>query len=78
MSADQYVPPPGWHDRFPNGYTEDNFPNLQEDLHFQNWMRTAALPTFTKLYARNDDETMARGTYIIQIWTSMPLPLFTF
>jgi len=70
---DQLVPPPGWQDRFPGGYTEDNFPNLQEDLHFQNWMRTAALPTFTKLYARNDEETMTKGTYQIMIWTNFPV-----
>lgn len=68
----ELVPPPAWFDRFPQGYTEDNFPNLREDLHFQNWMRTAALPTFTKLYARNDNETMSKGTYEIMIWTSKP------
>lgn len=72
-AIDQLVPPPGWQDRFPDGYTEDNFPNLQEDLHFQNWMRTAALPTFTKLYARNDKETMTKGTYQIMIWTNFPV-----
>jgi len=69
----QLVPPPGWAKRFPNNYTDENFPNLQEDLHFQNWMRTAALPTFSKLYARNDDETMVKGTYRVMIWTNFPV-----
>jgi len=69
----QLVPPPGWAKRFPNNYTVDNFPNLQEDLHFQNWMRTAALPTFSKLYARNDQDPMTKGTYQIMIWTNFPV-----
>lgn len=38
-------------------------------------MRTAALPTFRKLWARNDQETMTRGTYRVvtnmsELWTS--------
>lgn len=45
-TADQVVPPPYWQDRYPDGYTAENLPNLQEDEHFQVWMRTAGLPTF--------------------------------
>ncbi len=57
--------------RFPNGYNDTNLPpNLKEDLHFQNWMRTAGLPTFTKLYGRNDADTMVAGTYQIVIGLS--------
>lgn len=57
--------------RFPDGYNETNPPpNLKEDLHFQNWMRTAGLPTFTKLYGRNDADTMVAGTYQIVIGLS--------
>ena len=45
-SPNDVVPPPYWIDRYPNGYTEDNFPDLHADEHFQVWMRTAGLPTF--------------------------------
>jgi len=72
-NLDQIVPPPNWALRYPgNVYTEQNPPpNLAEDEHFQNWMRTAGLPTFTKLYGRNDSTTMASGTYQIIIGMSM-------
>ena len=59
----EIVPPPGWQARFPDGYTSDNVPNLHTDEHFQNWMRVAGLPTFTKLYGRNDQDTMKAGVY---------------
>ena len=61
--AADIVPPPFWMERFPNGYTDDNLPDLKNDEHFQNWMRTAGLPTFTKLYGRNDNDKLAKGTY---------------
>ena len=63
----QVTPPPNWALRFPDGYTNDNIPNLKEDEHFQNWMRTAGLPTFTKLWGRNDDTKLAKGRYQIVI-----------
>jgi hypothetical protein len=56
-----YLPPPNWAARYPDGYTE--FPALADDEHFHVWMRTAALPTFSKLWARNDDDVMQSGTY---------------
>lgn len=65
------VPPPYWMDRYPNGYTE-SFPDLSTDEHFQVWMRTAGLPTFRKLYFRNDDEDMSAGQYSMQIYMSEP------
>lgn len=61
------VPPPNWHQRFPNGYNDTNIPDLKADEHFQNWMRTAGLPTFTKLYGRNDNDVMQKGTYQITV-----------
>lgn len=65
---DGAVPPPNWHDRYPNGYTaEDPPPDLKNWEAFQVWMRTAALPDFSKLYQRNDDATMEKGTYEITI-----------
>ena len=67
----EVVPPPFWAERYPNGYTEETgFPNLEDDEHFQVWMRLAGLPTFRKLYFRNDDETMAAGTYEIEVYMS--------
>ncbi|KAJ9125922.1 hypothetical protein QFC24_002707 [Naganishia onofrii] len=60
-SPSDYLPPPNWAARYPDGYTE--FPQLASDEHFQVWMRISALPTFTKLWARNDNEVMQAGTY---------------
>ncbi|KAF9459337.1 cell cycle control protein [Collybia nuda] len=67
------VPPPNWRDRFPNGYTEENIPDLRNNEHFQNWMRTAGLPTFTKLYGRNDTTPMPKGIYRIIIGLNYPV-----
>ncbi|KAF5602962.1 cell division CDC50 [Fusarium subglutinans] len=62
------IPPPNWHDRYPNGYTEDTPPpNLKEWEAFQVWMRTAGLPTFSKLYQRNNTQAMWSGTYDLVI-----------
>ncbi|KAF9264938.1 cell cycle control protein [Marasmius fiardii PR-910] len=73
-SFNDILPPPNWHRRFPNGYTTDNPPpDLTKDEHFQNWMRTAGLPTFTKLYYRNDNEIMAKGRYQIVIDLNFPV-----
>lgn len=65
---DQIAPPPNWGSRFPNGYTNATPPpDLRIDEHFQNWMRTAGLPTFSKLWGRNDSEALKRGTYSITV-----------
>ncbi|TDL27214.1 Lem3/Cdc50 [Rickenella mellea] len=68
-----FVPPPNWLLRFPNGYNDTNLPNLHTDEHFQNWMRTAGLPTFTKLYGRNDNDKLLKGTYEITVHTNFPV-----
>lgn len=61
-------PPPFWQKRYPNGYnSEFPIPNLNEDDLFQNWMRTAGLPTFVKLYRRNDNEEMPIGRYAVNV-----------
>lgn len=68
---DEIVPPPNWALRYPNNYTDDNPPpNLAQDELFQNWMRTAGLPTFSKLYGRNDTTTLPAGEYQVQIYYS--------
>lgn len=76
-SLDDIVPPPNWQARFPNNYTTDNPPpDLRSDERFQNWMRTAGLPTFTKLYGRNDKDTMQKGTYQIIVGLSMCIRIY--
>jgi len=70
----EIVPPPNWRARYPDGYTESNPPpNLKEDEHFQNWMRTAGLPTFTKLYSRNDSDKLSKGRYQIVVNMNFPV-----
>lgn len=77
QSLSDIVPPPNWALRYPNGYTDESPPpNLKEDEHFQNWMRTAGLPTFTKLYGRNDNDNMASGTYKVIIGLSKLLDVY--
>ncbi|KAL4940989.1 hypothetical protein BDV06DRAFT_9700 [Aspergillus oleicola] len=66
------VPPPNWRKRFPDGY-ENGIPDLHEDEEFMVWMRTAALPTFSKLSRRNDDNTMSSGRYQLDIQSNFPV-----
>ncbi|KAI9788775.1 MAG: hypothetical protein M1816_006556 [Peltula sp. TS41687] len=74
---DQVAPPPNWMRRYPNGYTPDNPPpKLQEDEAFQVWMRTAGLPTFSKLALRNDNEKMPSGTYQVDIRDNFPATVY--
>jgi len=62
------IPPPNWQVRYPNNYTDANPPpNLELDEAFQVWMRTAGLPTFSKLARRNDSYPMKSGTYLLQV-----------
>jgi LEM3 (ligand-effect modulator 3) family / CDC50 family len=67
-TRDQVEPPPNWRNRYPDGYTADHdIPDLSKYEEFQVWMRTAGLPTFSKLARRNDNMTMKAGTYQIDI-----------
>lgn len=61
--------PPNWLDRYPKGhYTAENGPpNLDQYEEFQVWMRTAGLPSFSKLAMRNDVNVMERGTYQVDV-----------
>ncbi|KNZ47978.1 hypothetical protein VP01_59g5 [Puccinia sorghi] len=68
---DQVAPPPYWANRYPNGYTDQTpIPDLSQDEHFQVWMRTAGLPTFRKLYFRQDTDRMLSGNYVMDIYMS--------
>lgn len=68
----EVMPPRNWRERYPNGYTPENpIPNLQEDEAFLVWMRTAALPTFSKMSRRNDTNGMSTGTYQMTIYDRM-------
>ncbi|KAL1978814.1 hypothetical protein VTN31DRAFT_1673 [Thermomyces dupontii] len=69
---DQVMPPPNWRKRYPNGYTKENMPNLHEYEELMVWMRTAGLPTFSKLARRNDTAPMRAGTYQLNITDYFP------
>lgn len=62
------LPPPNWEKAYPHGYTDEQPPpDLKNWEEFLNWMRTAGLPTFSKLAMRNNDEPMEKGEYEIMI-----------
>src|SRR5271155_3755892 len=68
---DQVEPPPNWALQYPNGYTDAQpIPDLSTFYELQVWMRTAGLPTFSKLALRNPNEVMKAGTYQINIGLS--------
>lgn len=67
-SLDSIIPPPNWAMNFPNGYSASSPPpDLHDNEHFQNWMRTAGLPTFSKLWGRNDNDDLKAGTYYVTV-----------
>ncbi|EIW85346.1 cell cycle control protein [Coniophora puteana RWD-64-598 SS2] len=69
----ELVPPPNWVNRVGETWNDSNIWNLQTDEHFQNWMRTAGLPTFTKLYGRNDGDTLPAGNYTVIVDMNFPV-----
>ncbi|KAI3662435.1 hypothetical protein MP638_003575, partial [Amoeboaphelidium occidentale] len=50
--------------------------NPSDDQQFQVWMRTAGLPNFRKLYAKNSDADLAAGTYTMRIVDNFPVDSF--
>lgn len=71
------VPPRNWAKMYPNGYTDENpIPDISEWEEFQNWMRTAALPTFSKLARRNDSTPLEPGTYTVEIVQNFDTTLY--
>ncbi|KAH7148830.1 ligand-effect modulator 3 family [Dactylonectria macrodidyma] len=73
----EVLPPPNWRERYPDGYTKENPPpNLKEWPAFQVWMRTAGLPTFSKLYQRNNSDAMTAGRYEVIVDDYFPTTLY--
>ena len=72
----QLIPPPQWQRSIPayaNGYNSSNLPDLSQDDRFIGWMMPAGLPTFRKLWGRNDSLSMNAGIYEVSITTCMSL-----
>ena len=82
-TADQIVPPPFWRGSTgtygfgANGYENGTIYDPSDDEHFMVWMRTAGLPTFRKLYKRNDNDPMLPGRYLIQVVDNYPVSMFS-
>lgn len=65
------LPPPNWRQRYPNGkYTAETIKAVSHDQHFMVWMRTAGLPTFRKLWGRNEKAALPVGVFSIDIDSS--------
>jgi hypothetical protein len=62
------VPPMYWRERYPEYNETFPYPDLHTDEAFQVWMRTAGLPTFSKLARRNDNLTMEAGRYQVDVY----------
>lgn len=75
-TADQIVPPPNWRKQYPQGYNDLNIPDLSHFELLHNWMRTAGLPTFYKLYAKNSTTDLSLGTYEMDIALNYPVSVF--
>ncbi|KAI4682911.1 hypothetical protein J4E81_009535 [Alternaria sp. BMP 2799] len=71
------VPPPNWQEQYENGRYGDKLPNLHTWEQFQVWMRTAGLPTFSKLYQRNDKDVLTAGTYRLKIYDRYPVDKYS-
>nr|KAJ3423053.1 hypothetical protein HK105_003879 [Polyrhizophydium stewartii] len=65
------IPPPQWRQAWPtlwgNGYNSSNLPDLANWERFQVWMRKAGLPTFRKLWGRNNGDGLDAGLWQISI-----------
>ncbi|KAI5239885.1 Lem3/Cdc50 [Aureobasidium subglaciale] len=67
-TADQVSPPPNWRIMYPEYSDDIPIPNIHEWEEFHVWMRTAGLPSFSKLALRNDTTTMQSGQYEMDIY----------
>ncbi|KAK9371075.1 ligand-effect modulator 3 family [Lipomyces kononenkoae] len=75
-TASQVVPPPNWALSYPDGYTDENLPDISQWESLQNWMRLAGLPTFSKLALRNDTVSMPAGIYEMDIGMRFPTAVY--
>lgn len=75
-NASQIIPPPNWAKKYPNGYTDDNIPDLHTWEELQVWMRTAALPNFYKLALKNQTAELPSGNYSMNITLNYPVSSF--
>ncbi|XPS90650.1 alkylphosphocholine resistance protein lem3, variant 2 [Ascochyta lentis] len=73
------VPPPNWQEQYIDGSYEslDELPDLHTWEAFQVWMRTAGLPTFSKLAQRNDHDVLKAGTYRLKIYDRFPVQAYS-
>jgi len=84
----QALPPPYWRGNpstanasistpysWPNNYNTSVY-DPSNDEHFMVWMKPAGLPTFRKLYKRQDDAVMDIGRYRITIYDTYPVSMF--
>jgi hypothetical protein len=67
-TADQVSPPPNWRLVYPEYNDTIPIPNIHDWEEFHVWMRTAGLPSFSKLALRNDNATMRSGQYEMEIY----------
>ncbi|KAK9431963.1 ligand-effect modulator 3 family [Lipomyces doorenjongii] len=74
--ASEVVPPPNWILSYPDGYTDENLPDISQWESLQNWIRTAGLPTFSKLVLRNDTEKLQVGIYEMDIGMRFPTTVY--
>lgn len=72
------VPPPNWQSQYPaDGYNSVGLPDLHSWEQFQVWMRTAGLPTFSKLAQRNDHDALPAATYRLKIHDRFPVEKYS-
>jgi len=67
-TVDQVVPPVNWRLQYPEYSADYPLPDLNNWEEFQVWMRTAGLPSFSKLALRNDTAAMSSGRYQVDIY----------
>ncbi|CCF60323.1 hypothetical protein KAFR_0J02590 [Kazachstania africana CBS 2517] len=70
------IPPPNWAKQFPEGYTEDNLPDLHTWEEFQVWMRPSPFPKFYKLALKNETTHLPKGNYVMSIGLNYPISYF--
>ncbi|KAF1926870.1 CDC50 domain-containing protein [Didymella exigua CBS 183.55] len=75
----EVVPPPNWQEQYINGSYDslNELPDLHTMEDFQVWMRTAGLPTFSKLALRNDNDVLRAGTYRLKIYDRFPVTAYS-